>query len=314
MSPSRLPASAPHLIAALVTPFTPRGEVDRPSLEGLVAHLRSGGISEYFAVGSTGESPLLDEPERLAIVETVRRAAPDGVIYAGVSGLGHRHALRQARDMQRAGADVAVLMCPFFVALDQEQLANYCTRVAEDSPLPLALYHHLRMPTPFAVPTVARLAQHPNIVALKDTNGADADRCAEILAATAGRPLRFLQGVEKLVLPTLEAGGHGCVVAQGCIAPQLFRALFTAWTAGRLEQARAAQARITALWSIFTRSEVRQSFAHFLRTLKLPLHDRGVLASTAGALPDVRFDPTFDAMVRTFMAEHLDATPVLVRP
>lgn len=314
MSPSLPSSSVPQLIAALVTPFTASGDVDRSSLERLVVHLHQGGINEFFVVGSTGEAPLLDEADRLAIVETVRRAAPDGLVYAGVSGLGHRHALRSARDVQRAGADLAVLMCPFFVALDQEQLVNYCTRVADGSPLPLTLYHHLRMPSPFAVPTVARLAQHPNIVALKDTNGADANRCAEVLAATAGRPLRFLQGVEKLVLPTLEAGGHGCVVAQGCIAPQLFRALFAAWGAGRIEEARAAQERITALWTIFTRPEVRQSFSHFLHTLKLPLHQRGVLASTAGALPGVRFDPAFEAMIATFMAEHLDAMPALARP
>lgn len=314
MSPSRPPSSAPQLIAALVTPFTASGDVDRPSLERLVAHLRQGGIDEFFVIGSTGEAPLLDEADRLAIVETVRRAAPGGRVYAGVSGLGHRHALRSARDVQRAGADFAVLMCPFFVALDQEQLVNYCTRVADGSPLPLTLYHHLRMPSPFTVPAVARLAQHPNIVALKDTSGADANRCAEVLAATAGRPLRFLQGVEKLVLPTLEAGGHGCVVAQGCIAPQLFRALFTAWTAGRIDEARAVQERITALWTIFTRPEVRQSFSHFLHTLKLPLQQRGVLASTAGALPGVRFDPAFEAMIAAFMAGQLDAAPALARP
>jgi len=307
MSPNRLQNSGPHLIAAMVTPFTPAGDIDRPSLERLVAFLQRGGIDEFFLVGSTGESPLLDESDRLVIIETVRRAAPDALIYAGVSGLGHRHAVRNARDMQSAGADIAVLMSPFFVALDQEQLVNYCTRVADGSPLPLTVYHHLRMPTPFAVPTVARLAQHSNIVALKDTNGGDANRCAEILAATAGRPLRFLQGVEKLVLPTLEAGGHGCVVAQGCIAPQWYRALFSAWQAGNMAEARAMQERITGLWSIFTRPEVRQSFNHFLHTLKLPLHQRGVLATTGGALPGITFEPAFEEMITTFMREHLDA-------
>lgn len=306
MSPTRLSMSEPHLIAALVTPFTAAGDIDRPSLERLVACLLQGGIDEFFLVGSTGESPLLDEADRLAIVETVRLAAPQARIYAGVSGLGHRHALRNAREVQRAGADIAVLMSPFFVALDQEQLVDYCTRVAEGSPLPLTVYHHLRMPTLFAVPTVARLAQHPNIVALKDTNGADANRCADILAATAGRPFLFLQGVEKLVLPTLEAGGHGCVVAQGCIAPQLYRSLFTAWQAGDVVGARTAQERITALWGIFTRPEVRQSFNHFLHTLKLPLHQRGVLATTGGALPGIRFEPAYEAMITTFMQEHLD--------
>lgn len=306
MSLARLQSTGPHLIAALVTPFTVAGEIDRPSLQRLVAHLLQGGIDEFFLVGSTGESPLLDEPDRLAIIETVRSAAPRALLYAGISGMGQRHAIRNARDAARAGADAAVVMSPFFVGLDQEQLTHFCLRIADGSPLPLAVYHHLRMTTPFAVATVARLAQHRNIIALKDTNGSEHNRCAEIVAATAGTSFRFFQGVEKLVLPTLEAGGHGCVVAQGCIAPQLFRALFNAWQAGQTARAHELQAQLTNLWGIFSRREVKQSFSHFLHTLKLPLQQRGVLATTAGALPGVSFDPEFERLITTFMQEHLE--------
>lgn len=297
--------SGPHLIAAMVTPFTADGEIDRSSMGRLIARLRQGGVHEYFVISSTGEAPLLDDKRRLAVIEAARAAAPDGRIYAGVSGLGHRDAIRLARDAARAGADVAVLMSPFFLALDQEQLVAFCTAVADASPLPLALYHHLRMPTALSVPAIAQLARHANIVALKDTNGSEHNRCAEILAATAGESFQFFQGVEKLALPTLEAGGHGCVVAQACLAPQLFRALFDAWQAGQLAQAHELQARLTALWGIFSRREVRQSFGHFLHTLKLPLHQRGVLASTASALPRATFEPEFERMITEFMHEHL---------
>jgi dihydrodipicolinate synthase/N-acetylneuraminate lyase len=295
----------------LVTPFTADHAVDRASLTRLVRYLQQSGIDEFFALGSTGESPLLDEPDRLAIVETVRAAAPGSVIYAGVSGTGHRAAIRHAQAMGRAGADIAVVMAPFFISLDQEQLAAFCEAVADSSELPLALYHHLRMPTAFAVPTVARLATHPNIVALKDTNGGDHNRCAEILAATAGRDFQFFQGVEKLALPSLEAGGHGCVVAQGNIAPRLFRALFDAWQVRDLGAAQEAQRRITALWEIFSRPEVKRSFPHFLHTLKLPLHRRGVLATTASAVPGVRFDAEFERMIMEFMQGHLEKETAL---
>lgn len=303
--PPRPAKPPPHLIAALVTPFTADHRVDRASLATLVRHLQANGIDEFFAVGSTGESPLLDDDDRLLIIETVRGAAPEATLFAGVSGAGHRAAIRQARAARGAGADVAVLMSPFFVALDQEQLAAFCEAVADAGELPLAVYHHLRMPTPFAVSTIARLAAHPNIIALKDTNGGEHNRCAEILAATAGRSFQFYQGVEKLVLPTLEAGGHGCVVAQGCIAPRWFRALFEAWQAHDADAAREMQRRITELWEIFSRAEVRQSFAHFLHTLKLPLHQRGVIATTASALPLARFEPEFERMISDFMRERL---------
>ncbi len=306
MSSSRLHRPGPHLIVALVTPFAGAGEVDHAGLRRLVAHLQAGGVDEFFVNGSTGEAPLLDEADRLAVLETVRAAAPAGTIYAGVSGLGHRHAIRNARAAAAAGADAAVVMSPFFVALDQRQLGDFAAAIADASPVPLAVYHHLRMPTPFAVPTVARLAAHPNIFAVKDTNGGDHDRCAEILAATAGRPFRFFQGVEKLVLSTLQAGGHGCVVAQGNLAPRLYRDLFDAWQAGETARAAGLQQQIDALWAIFTRPEVRQSFAHFLHTLKLPLHERGVLASTAGALPGAVIEPEFSRLVSEFMQTRLE--------
>lgn len=306
MMPPRLQSPQPHLIAALVTPFTRTGDVDQASLQRLVHFLRQNGIDEYFAVSSTGESPLLDEPERLAIIETVRTAAPDGMLYAGVSGTGHRHAIRNAREAARAGADVAVVMSPFFLTLDQPQMISFCSAIADASPLPVILYHHMRMPTALAIDTVSQLARHPNIVGLKDTNGGEHNRCAETLAATAGRPFRFFQGVEKLVLPTLRAGGHGCVVAQACIAPRLFRMLFDAWQAGQVERASELQAHIDAIWAIFAQPEVKRSFCHFLHTLKLPLHRRGILASTAGAVPGVQFDAEFERMITEFMHTNLE--------
>ena len=161
------------------------------------------------------------------------------------------------------------------------------------------------MPTPFAIETIARLAAHPNIVGLKDTNGGDHDRCAEVLAATRGRPWQFFQGVEKLALSTLQAGGHGCVLAQANIAPRLYRALFDAWSCGDLAAADALQQRATALWGIFLRPEVRQSFCHFLQTLKLPLQERGVIRGTTCAMPGPAIAADYERMVSEFMRSHL---------
>jgi dihydrodipicolinate synthase/N-acetylneuraminate lyase len=223
--------------------------------------------------------------------------------------MGLRHAIHNAQEAARAGADIAVLMSPFFLRLDQFQLAHFCTAVADAIPIPLTIYHHARMPTPFAVSTVAQLASHPNIVAIKDTNGGEHDRCAEIVAATRGQAFLFLQGVEKLALSTLQSGGHGCVVAQGCIAPHLFRSLFTAWETGQPARALEVQNQISRLWAIFSRPEVTKSFHHFLHTLKLPLRQAGVFASTAGALPGLSFEPEFEQMITTFMQEHLQSDP-----
>lgn len=301
--------SPARLVVALVTPCTPDHRVDAASLERLVRALWDAGIREFFVAGSTGESPLLDDDDRRTAVAAVRAAAPAARIHAGISGAGHRAAIRLAREVREAGADVGVLMAPHFIRLTQDQLAAYAEAVAEAGALPVALYHHLRMPTPFEVGTVARLSRHPNVIALKDTSGGDRNRCAEILAAADPR-LEFLQGVESLVLATLRAGGHGCVVAQGNIAPRLYRELFDAWTSGRTRDAEAAQARITALWDLFSREDVRQSFAHFLHSLKRPLQDRGWIAHTARAAPGPEMDAAYDAMLRAFFRSHPDAAGV----
>ncbi|MEY2879635.1 MAG: hypothetical protein RLZZ15_2015 [Verrucomicrobiota bacterium] len=311
--PSPRPAHpSPHLIVALATPFTAEHRVDRPSLARLVRYLEAGGVHEFFAAGSTGEAPFLDDDDRLAVIETVRAAAPGARIFAGVSSTGHRAAIRLARAARGAGADVAVLLCPYFLGLTQEMLAGYCEAVADACELPLAVYHHVRMPTRFEIPTVARLAAHPNIIALKDTSGGDVNRCAEVLAATAGRPFEFYQGSERLVLATLQAGGHGCVAAQANIAPQLYRALFDAWSVGDATGAHAAQERLTKLWELFLRPEVKPSFYHFLHTMKLPLQRRGVIATTANAVPTAPFDPAFEQMIMDHLAAELPAERALV--
>jgi 4-hydroxy-tetrahydrodipicolinate synthase len=297
--------STPRLIAATVTPFTAERTIDRVSLTRLAQHLSRAGVREFFVVGSTGEAPLLDEEDRQIVIATVRAAAPTAFLHAGVSGHGVKSVLRNIRAARAAGADAAVVMSPQFLAFSQDQLAAYCLAIADSSELPLEVYHHLRMPTPFAIETVARLAAHPNIVGLKDTNGGDHDRCAEVMAATRGKPLQFFQGVEKLALSTLRAGGHGCVLAQANIAPRLYRALFDAWARGDAASAEALQAKATALWGIFLRPEVRQSFCHFLHTLKLPLREGGVIASTTCAMPGPAIAPDYERMVSEFMREHL---------
>src|SRR4051812_25756618 len=92
-----------HLITAMVTPFTEECRVDVDSLQRLVAFLQQGGVQEFFVLGSTGEAPLLDDPDRAAIVKAVRAAAPSGRIFAGISGIGHRHAIRNAKEVAQAG-------------------------------------------------------------------------------------------------------------------------------------------------------------------------------------------------------------------
>src|SRR5690606_7499791 len=112
-----------------------------------------------FVAASTGELVLLDEDQRRTITSAAREGvASRSLVYAGVSGHGLKQTLRYARNAAADGADVAVAMAPFFLRFSQPETLAYLRAIADASPIPVALYHHPRMPTPLDVDTVARAA------------------------------------------------------------------------------------------------------------------------------------------------------------
>ncbi|HWL54090.1 MAG TPA: dihydrodipicolinate synthase family protein [Chthoniobacteraceae bacterium] len=295
----------PELIPALVTPCSAPGVPDAASLRRLCRHLYGEGVTGLFVLGSSGELPLLGEGDRLRLIEAVREASPaEGRLYAGVSGTGTAQAVGYARDAAQAGADVAVFMAPFFLKLDQRQLVDYVTAIADESPIPVAIYHHLRMPSCFEETTVARLARHPRVVAFKETSG-DPERLRKIALATRGEAFRLFQGSESLVLATLRHGGHGCVTALANLCPGLHADLLAAHGSGDTARADFLQERLTELWKIFRLPDVGRSFGHFLQTLKLPLVEAGLLSSAATMIPGFCADAEFQREVLAFYRQWL---------
>src|SRR5690606_18309365 len=110
------------------------------------------------------------------------------------------------------GADVAVVMSPHFLRYDQQEIAGFFTAIADQSSLPLALYHHPRRTNSLEVETIARLASHPNIVALKDTSGTSA-RLKQLMSYLQGQDLAVFEGSEPLSLEALQLGVSGMVTA-----------------------------------------------------------------------------------------------------
>ena len=132
-------------MAAAITPCSAPGVVDAIAMKRLAAFLTEHGCDGLFVAGSTGELPLLDEDDRRAIIA----AACEGVgetatIYAGVSGTGLKQTLRYAKNAAADGAQVAVVMAPFFIKVRQSELLHYFKSLADESPIPVALYHHPR--------------------------------------------------------------------------------------------------------------------------------------------------------------------------
>lgn len=250
----------------------------------------------------------MSERTRLAIIEAAREETRrNHLLFAGASGIGISQILDNIRDVATAGADVAVLMAPFFFKLTQQQLIDFFVDIADRSALPLAFYHHKNMPTTFAIETVAALAAHPKIIGFKENSG-DAERARPLSAIAARENFSIYQGSEPLVLDSAKASIRGCVTAIGNVAPALHSEIYRHWDAGDSAGAEAAQEKLTALWRLFRQESVSRSIGHFMQSLLIPLQEIGVVQSTATLLPGFEEDPDFRREVLEFYAK-TDFTP-----
>ena len=256
----------------------------------LCRELAAHGCDGLFVGGSTGELPLLDEDDRRALVA----AASEGVdsktvIYAGVSGCGIKQTRRYARNAAADGAQVAVVMAPFFLKLRQVELLHYFISIADASPIPIAIYHHPRAATALNPETAAKAAEHPNIVAIKDTSP-DMQRVQAMLAATSHSKIALLQGNETLIRDSLSLGAAGMVSALANVAPEWHADLYRAAQAHKRGEADEMQDRITRLWTMFKLEPIGKSIAAFTYSLRLGLERRGWLQNKFGIVEG--FEPT----------------------
>lgn len=290
-------------MAAAVTPCTDEGVPSPQDMERLAGKLAQNGCDGVFIIGSTGEQPLLDDRERRALTEAARQGlGEDCTLYVGVSGAGPRQTLRYAQAAAADGADVVVVMAPSTFSFSQEELYAYVAGLADAGPLPVAIYHHLRMQTAFGVEITARLMEHPNVVAMKDTS-TDMERFAELLPVAVATKTALMQGSERLLLESFRHGAAGCVTALAGLAPRWHANLFRACREGDDQAAETEQQRIDRLWEIFRFDEMKTSFSYFARSLKLGLVAQGWISTAANTMPGFVPDAAFDEKVRRHLIE-----------
>lgn len=196
---------------ALVTPFTPEGEVDYDALRALVAWQIGEGIDFLVALGSTGEAQTLEEGERERVVASVIEAADGRVpVMAGATSNDTTRAVLEAERMCGAGADYILSATPYYNKPTQEGLYRHFLAVAEASARPVCLYN---VPGRAAVnlgPAVAlRLAEHSNVMGIKESSG-DLHQVMEILRDCPDE-FAVYSGDDWLALPIVAAGGDGLI-------------------------------------------------------------------------------------------------------
>ncbi len=220
---------------ALITPFTRDGKLDLPRLRELVEFQIGGGVDGLVPVGTTGESPTLDYDEHMRVIAEVIAAARKRVkIIAGTGANSTREALDLTREAIAAGADGTLQVTPYYNKPMPAGLIAHFTAVA-DLGLPVVLYNVPgRTSREIPVDVVARLAQHPKIVAIKEAGG-NADRVSQILSRC---DLTVLSGDDSLTLPMMALGAKGVISVASNVAPRAVADLVRHALEGRWDEAR----------------------------------------------------------------------------
>jgi 4-hydroxy-tetrahydrodipicolinate synthase len=219
---------------ALVTPFRD-GTIDFDGVRRLVEWHIEQGTDCVAPVGTTGESPTLDHEEHERVIAAVVESAAGRIkVMPGTGSNSTREAIRLTRFAKRAGADAALMVGPYYNKPTQEGYFQHFAAVADAVDLPIILYNIPGRTASNMLPeTIARLAELPQIVGIKEATGS-LDQASQIAALTN---LTILSGDDSLTLPLMSIGGRGVVSVVANLVPRDLKALVSAFDAGRFAEA-----------------------------------------------------------------------------
>ncbi|MBQ2796249.1 MAG: 4-hydroxy-tetrahydrodipicolinate synthase [Tidjanibacter sp.] len=214
---------------ALVTPFTPSGEVDFEALRRLVDMMIEGGADYLVVMGTTGETPTLTLPERVAVLRTVKeRNAGRLPIVVGVGGNDTARVVELINQTNLDGVDAILSVTPFYNKPAQRGLFEHYKYIAERSPRPIILYNVPgRTGVNMEAETTLRIAREcPNVVAIKEASG----NIEQIKQVIEGAPEGFMviSGDDSLALPVIKAGGVGVISVAANAFPKYFSTMIKA--------------------------------------------------------------------------------------
>ncbi len=234
-------------MVALVTPMEPQGEIDFAALDRLIEFHIASGTQAIVAVGTTGESATLNEREHCHliayVVEKVKGRIP---VIAGTGANSTTEAMDLTRCALKAGADACLLVTPYYNKPTQEGLYLHYKKIAEAVAIPQILYNVPGRTACDLLPeTVARLAQIPNIVGIKEATG-DISRLRTI-RNLCGPKFELYSGDDASSLEFILAGGQGTISVTANVAPREMRRLCDLALAGLAEEAGAINDKLDAL-------------------------------------------------------------------
>lgn len=227
---------------AMVTPFDRDGALDIDAGRRLAAYLVDNGLDSLVLAGTTGESPTTTMREKMDLLKAVKEEVGDRAkIIAGAGTNDTAASVELARASAAAGADALLVVTPYYSKPSQEGLFQHFSAVAGATDIPVCLYDiPPRSSIPIAPETLRRLAEIPNVLAVKDAKGNMAE--SALLMHETG--LAYYSGDDPLNIPWLSIGASGFISVVGHAAPRALRELYTSFEEGDLARAREINATV----------------------------------------------------------------------
>jgi 4-hydroxy-tetrahydrodipicolinate synthase len=258
-----------RLVTAMVTPFTPTGELDVEGAQRLATYLVDDQRNDALVIsGTTGESPTTSDEEKDRLLRAVVEAVGDrAAVVAGAGTYDTAHTTHLAQSAEKAGADGVLLVTPYYNKPPQTGLLAHFRAAADATGLPAMVYDIPgRTGTAIATETLVALAEHPRIVAVKDAKG-DLEASAWVLART---DLAYYSGDDKVTLPLLSVGAVGVVGVPTHVVGSRTKDMIEAYERGDVAGALAGHRSMLPVYSGFFRTQAAILTKAALRLRGLP--------------------------------------------
>jgi 4-hydroxy-tetrahydrodipicolinate synthase len=273
-----------RVLTAMVTPFDDEGRLDLDVAQRLARHLQDDGNDGLVIAGTTGESPVLSDDERLSLFAAVVEAVTVPVV-AGTTTSDTAHSVHLTREAAALGVSSVLAVCPYYSRPSQVGIEGHMRAVAAASDLPVIVYDiPVRTGRKITSSTLLRLfSDVANIVALKDAAGNPGETAAVISSAPAG--IEVYSGDDALTLPLLAAGVVGTIGVATHWTASDHQEMFDLWEKGDTAGARLVNARMLESFAFETGDEAPNPIPSkaMMRHLGIPV---GQARLPLGAAPD----------------------------
>ncbi|MFZ5651181.1 MAG: 4-hydroxy-tetrahydrodipicolinate synthase [Bacillota bacterium] len=237
-----------RVLTAMITPFNKDMAVDYNVARKLARHLAQSGSDGLVICGTTGESPTLTKEEKIELFRVVvEEVGGQSVVIAGTGGYSTASSVELTQAAEKVGVDGVMLVCPYYNKPSQEGLYQHFKAIASSTHLPVMLYNIPGRTGVNMLPaTVARLAEIPNIIAIKEAAGS-IDQVSE-LRRTLPDSFAIYSGDDSFTLPMLALGAKGIVSVVSHVAGPQIKQMVNAFISGNTTLAAQIHLQLTPIF------------------------------------------------------------------